>query len=115
MMLKKLLALMIFASVPMLAMGCTSDEERCLDQCEATAACSDALDAPSCNESCVNAAKMNEAAGCESLYSDVVSCRSALNACEVNNHACQDESVAHNDCIQAYCAANPGAFGCWVT
>ncbi len=112
-MLKKLLAVMAFATLPMIIMGCTSDEENCIDVCEAAKACPNSSNTNAdCEASCATLADINAEAGCESEYSDSVSCPSGLDVCEENNDACKDESQAYVGCVLTYCLTNPTAAGC---
>lgn len=99
-------AALILASTAMLA-GCGAD---CEGLCEDGQECEGA-DSEDCEASCEKTEKLNEAAGCEDQYDDLLSCiDDAEDICK--SDSCDSEGGKYVSCIVEYCASHSDSSEC---
>ncbi len=111
-MLKKIIFMIVFANIPIVAMGCASDEATCIDLCEAGKDCTGADKTVDCAKTCADAVNTADTTGCSSEYSDALSCASEQDACSTDPELCKDEKDASTKCILAYCSAHANTDEC---
>jgi hypothetical protein len=91
--------------VPMLALamfatGCGDD---CESLCEDGQEC-EGVEKEDCAKNCEELEKLNEKAGCEDQYDDLVSCiADEDDICKVDENTCASEGGKYGECLLEYC------------
>ena len=105
----KNLILVPFLALTPVIVGCGAD---CEDLCEES---NDDCEGPdsNCEDSCGDIEELNEKAGCEDKFDEVMSCLDdADDICAEDQ--CESETTAWGTCIGTYCAANSTAAECKI-
>ena len=92
-----------------LALAACSPSRGCRDTCEQAVAEDCALPVmPTCEPLCDGLAADAEASGCTEPWLDLEYCMGLDPVC-AGHSRCGAERGVYNDCLRAWCAANPGA------
>ncbi len=101
----KNLMLVSFLGLAPAIVGCGYD---CEDLCEDSNDKCEGEDTPNCEDTCKDIEALNEKAGCEDSYDELLDCADdSDNICEENQ--CKSEVAAYSSCMTKYCTAHASA------
>jgi hypothetical protein len=106
----------VSAAATALVGGCASTESGGSDDCQNLCAQSNACPYATptdCAKSCATATTLNNASGCASDYSDVLSCAGSQDdVCTTPATACSAQIAAYQSCVETYCIKTPRPTAC---